>query len=117
MPTRKPPKELDPEYLERAFVQVNVRVPLRLRAMVDDYLDYMSQPDHRRPPTTASWPSSLSGTVIIALEEFLINHQLDGKRGPTAKHIPKDYIRVKKEDSKIKPKKVLVDNEDADFDD
>ncbi len=39
----------------------------------------------------------------MALEEFLINHQLDGKRGPTAKHIPADYIKIK-EESKIKPK-------------
>ena len=103
MPTRKPPRELDPEYLERAFVQVNVRVPLGTRARLDDYLDYVSEPEHRRPEASAHWPMSLSGTVIVAIDEFLNTHPLEGKRGPTAKHIPKDYIRVK-EDSKIRPK-------------
>ncbi len=108
MPTRKPPRELDPEYLERAFVQVNVRVPLGTRARLDDYLDYVSEPEHRRPEASAHWPTSLSGTVIAALDEFLEAHPLTGKRGPT-KHVPKDYIRVKKEDSKIKPKEAKVD--------
>ncbi len=104
MPTRKPPRELDPEYLERAFVQVNVRVPLGTRARLDDYLDYVSEPEHRRPANTAYWPESLSGTVIAAIEDFLDRHPLTGKRGPTGKHKPKDYIRVKKTDTKIKPK-------------
>ena len=123
MPTRKPPEELDPKYLERAFVQVNVRVPLYVRARLDSYLDYVSEPLHRRPDNTAHWPTSLSGTVIVAIDEFLDSHPLEGKRGPT-KHVPKDYIKVREKVSKIKPKEPtndsgrgLVDNEDADFDD
>ena len=107
MPTRQPPKELDPKYLERAFVQVNVRVPLRTRARLDDYLDYVSEPEHRRPDNTANWPDSLSGTVIEALTEFLDSHPLEGKRGPTKP--PKDYIKVREKVSKIKPKEPTND--------
>ena len=103
MPTRKPTKELPPEYLERAFVQVNVRVPLGLRAEIDEYLAFMAEPEHRRPDNTIAWPGSLSGTVILALEQFLIAHPLQGKRGPK-QHKPAAYIKVKTTDTKIRPK-------------
>ncbi len=103
MPTRQPPKELDPKYLERAFVQVNVRVPLIIRAGIDGYLAYMSEPEHRRPDNTVNWPDSLSGTVIEALTEFLDTHPLEGKRGPK-QHKPAAYIKVKTTDTKIRPK-------------
>jgi len=101
MPTRKPPKEIDPKYLERAFIQVNVRVPLILRSGIDEYLAYTSQPEHRRPDNTANWPKSLSGLVILAIEDFLDSHPLQGKRGP---YKPADYIKVKKTATKIRLK-------------
>ncbi len=101
MPTRKPTKELDPQYLERAFIQVNVRVPLHLRLAVDEFLAFMSSGNTRRPKGTEDWPKSLSGVVILALEEFLDRHPTKERTGPNYK--PKDYIRIKSE-SKITPK-------------
>ncbi len=100
MPTRKPPKELDPSYLERAAVQLNTRIPLSLRLEIEEYLDFMSKPEHRRPANTSVWPTSIAGLVARSIEEFLRSHPTTNKRGPDR---PVSYTKIKKT-SKIKAK-------------
>ncbi len=108
MPTRKPPKELDPAYLERAFVQVNVRVPLNIRVRADEFLEFMGTKNTRRPKGTEDWPRSLSGLVITALDEYLDSHPTKERTGPDKKE---DYRRIRTTVSKIKPKPEVVDQE------
>lgn len=85
MPDHTPdPLQIDPKYLESAQVQLNVRIPLRLRAELDKYLDYMKSPEHRRPPETTYWPSSSTAVVAEALQQFLDNHAQKKRTGPNA---------------------------------
>lgn len=101
MPQRKQPKEIDPAYLERAFIQVNVRVPLHLRLRIDEFLTFMEGDNPRRPNEADDWPKSLAGLVMESLEDFLDSHPLKERRGPDRR--PKDYTKVK-DRSKIKAK-------------
>lgn len=82
MPKRDKPLEVHEKYLESAQVQLNFRIPLRLRMRVDKYTEFMRLPISRRPPHTEEWPSTMTGLVTVAIEEFLANHPLVFRTGP-----------------------------------
>lgn len=84
----KPDRLTNPEYLDRATVQVNVRVPLRLRQRIDEYLQYMDLPIEKRAPETDDWPTSLGGLVQEAIDNFLVTHPRQLRRGPNVKPKP-----------------------------
>jgi len=84
-------------------VQLNVRIPLRTRARLDRYMDYMSNQSVQRPHDTLDWPSSLAAIVREALDDWLLAHPTH--RGRT--HLREDDTLpppTPKQQSKIKPK-------------
>ncbi len=91
------PLGLDPEFLKRAHVQLNTRIPLNLRVRLDQYQEYMKQPFLERRKETQDWPSSLAGIVVDALNTFLRDHPQRLRTGPVKD--PEYYIK-----SKITPK-------------
>lgn len=95
---------IEKSYLDE-LVQVNVRIPLRLRIRIDKVADYAKRPRKERPESTYNWPSTVQGVVQEALEEYLSSHIIREKSGPKQKP-PADL-------SKIKPK---VDTPDEEVD-
>ena len=56
------------------LIQLNVRIPVKLKAELIKYVQYMEQPEGRRPTETEDWPDSLSAVARQALEHFLYTH-------------------------------------------
>jgi len=88
----------DPELLNRAMVQVNVRLPVRLRDRMERYLQGMDMPSQKRAPETEDWPDTMQGLVAQAVDEFLLTHKPEGRKGPDAKP-----PLTKQQKAKIKP--------------
>lgn len=95
---------IEKSYLDE-LVQVNVRIPLRLRIRIDKVVEFSRRPRKERPESTYNWPSTVQGVVQEALEEYLSSHIVKEKSGPKPKP-PADL-------SAIKPK---VKNEEEDID-
>lgn len=86
---------IEKSYLDE-LVQINVRIPLRLRIRIDKVAEYAKRPRKERPESTYNWPSTVQGVVQEALEEYLSSHIIREKSGPKEKP-PADL-------SKIQPK-------------
>lgn len=56
------------------LIQMNVRIPVRLKSELMKYLEYMGQDEGRRPTETEDWPDTLSAVARQALEHFLYTH-------------------------------------------
>ncbi len=74
------------------MTQLNVRIPLRTRARLDKYQDYMQRPEVDRPPHTIDWPQSLAAIVREALDEWLSEHTPKSKPPgrPVKEKIPRE---------------------------
>lgn len=84
---------IEKSYLDE-LVQVNVRIPLRLRIRIDKVAEYAKRPQKERPESTYNWPSTVQGVVQEALEEYLASHIIREKSGPKTKP-PADLSKVK----------------------
>lgn len=74
------PIDISRKYLGKSEVQVNVRIPLRLRIRMDEFLDYMSEPSSKRSVESEDWPDSLASLVRTAIDEFLLSHPQNPRR-------------------------------------
>lgn len=84
---------IEKSYLDE-LVQINVRIPLRLRIRIDKVAEYAKRPRKERPESTYNWPSTVQGVVQEALEEYLARHIVKEKSGPKPKP-PADLSKVK----------------------
>jgi hypothetical protein len=82
--------------LSSSTVQVNVRLPIKLRARMEEFLQYVDQPSEHRVPDSDNWPTSIQGLVQSAIEDYLALHPLETRRGAARPRRPKPKIKPKK---------------------
>lgn len=75
------PSTIDASVLDQK-VQINTRVPIRLRMHLDQYRKYMERPETERPQQTHDWPRTVEEIVSQALKEFLAKHPQKERPGP-----------------------------------
>lgn len=66
-------------------VQMNLRIPVRLRERLDEFLQYMELDLRQRAPRTEDWPSTLTDLTVQALNDFLATHEKEVRTGPKPK--------------------------------
>ena len=87
------------------MVQLNVRIPMRVRVRLDQYQEYMNLPEDQRPPDTIDWPITLAGIVREALDEWLASHPKNLRKGGKGARPPAAETKPKKpKASKIRKK-------------
>jgi hypothetical protein len=67
---------------DQPALQFNVRISLRIRRNLDEYLEYMSLPLEKRPPDTEDWPDNLTQIANDALANWLAEHPRHPRKGP-----------------------------------
>ena len=67
---------------DQPALQFNVRISIRLRRILDEYLEYMDQPLSKRPPETEDWPDNLTEIANDALTNWLAEHPRHPRKGP-----------------------------------
>lgn len=108
-------KDILDSLLNQSTVQVNVRLPVRLRARMEEFLQYMERPPAERVPDSVpkwdkeaeaqigGWPTSNQALVQAAIEEYLAHRPLKTRTGSDLKRNP-DHPKRKKPKPKIKPR-------------
>jgi len=69
--------------------QLNVRVPLRTRARLDEYLEYIQGEWPQKPVHTLDWPRGVSEVVREALEAWLADHDVQARKARKKEAKPK----------------------------
>lgn len=63
-------------------LQFNTRLSYRMRAAMDNYMEYMTRPLKHRPPETETWPTTIVAVVDDALTTFFAEHPTRVRKGP-----------------------------------
>lgn len=82
-------------------IQFNTRISYRMRAAMDDYLDYMKKPLKQRPQNTEEWPNNIVAVIDEALTMFFAEYPRRPRKGPSPETIKrKANARKAKESAK-----------------
>lgn len=93
MTTKEQKEKILDEILGQSQVQLNVRIPVRLRVRMEEFLQYQERPLADRIPESEDWPTSMQALVKAAVEDYLARRPLKTRTGSNKSRKPKPEVR------------------------